>query len=94
MAFVVRAGVNTDVPDGRTRTPPPLEEFSAGMMDAPNKLPPAVEFDARACMEVFPTADPITGIPVEGTVPPTWRPAAEVARIVPPCPIAIFGFPS
>jgi hypothetical protein len=71
MAFVARAGVNTVVPDGPTRTPPPVEEFAGGKMDAPNMPPPAVEFDARACMEVFPTDDPIIGIPVEGTDPPT-----------------------
>lgn len=70
MAFVARAGVNTVVPDGPTRTPLPAEEFAAGMIDAPNKLPPAVEFDVRDWMEVFPTVDPITGIPAGGTVAP------------------------
>jgi hypothetical protein len=60
----VRAGVNTVVPDGPTKTPLPVEEFAAGMIEAPNKLPAAVEF------EVFPTVDPTTDIPVGGTVVP------------------------
>jgi hypothetical protein len=93
MAFVLRAGVNTVVPEGPTRTPPAFEGFVFGIMDAPNMLPPAVLFDVRDCKEVFPTVDPTTGNPEGGTVVPTWRPAAEVARIVPPCPIPIFGFP-
>lgn len=91
---MVRAGVKTVVPDGPTNTPPPVEELPAGIIDAPNMLLPVVEFEASPCIEGFPVVEPITGIPVEGTVPPTWRPAVDVASIAPPCPIAIFGFPS
>ena len=85
-------GVNTVVPEGPTRTLLAVDEFAVGIIDAPKIPLPPIEFDARFGIDWFTAVDPITGILVEATVPPTWRPAVEAARIAPPWPIVRLWF--